>query len=76
MPGKAAQSVQTKSETTDSKKSVAKNSTRKNSGIEKTPAKAVAYLRVSLGKRELEKNKTDILRLANDKDLKKFNRFD
>ena len=65
MSGKAAQSVQTKSKFADSKKSVAKNDSHKVSAAEKSPAKAVGYLRVSTGDQELGKNKADILHLAN-----------
>ena len=71
MSGKAAQSVQPKSETAYSKKSIAKNDSRQISAAEKSPAKAVGYLRVSTGDQELDKNKADILRLANDLDLGK-----
>src|SRR5215204_239789 len=70
MPGKTAKTVQAKSESVDSPKSSQKK-TPKNSATVKLPAKAVGYLRVSTGDQELEKNKADILRLANDLDLGK-----
>lgn len=71
MSGKAAKSVKTKLKSADSKKSVAKNDSHKISAAEKSPAKAVGYLRVSTGDQELDKNKADILRLTNDLDLGK-----
>jgi len=71
MPGKAARSDQPNSKTADSKKSASKQTSRKISSADETPAKAVGYLRVSTGEQELEKNKADILRLANDLDLGK-----
>ncbi len=67
MSDKSAPRVQQKSEPADSPKSSEKN-LRKNSAV-KPPAKAVGYLRVSTGEQELEKNKADILRLANDANL-------
>lgn len=42
-----------------------------NSKTVNSPVKVVGYLRVSTGEQELEKNKSDILRLANDLDLGK-----
>lgn len=71
MPRKTTQSDQPKPKAADSKESASKNSSRKISSAEKMPAKAVGYLRVSTGEQELEKNKADILRLANDLDLGK-----
>ncbi len=65
MPGKAVKAVQTDSKSDLSKKSSQKKSP-KNSSAVKSPSKAVGYLPVSTGDQELEKNKADILRLAND----------
>jgi DNA invertase Pin-like site-specific DNA recombinase len=70
MPVKAVKTIQAKSESVDSQKS-SQNKTSKNLPAVKSPAKAVGYLRVSTGDQELEKNKADILRLANDLDLGK-----
>ncbi len=70
MSGKSAQSIRAKSESADSTKS-SKRTSSKNSAAIKSPAKAVGYLRVSTGEQELDKNKADILRLANDLDLGK-----
>jgi DNA invertase Pin-like site-specific DNA recombinase len=71
MPRKTAQSDHPKPKAAASQKSSAKTSSGKISPAEKSPAKAVGYLRVSTGEQELEKNKADILRLANDLDLGK-----
>lgn len=54
----------------------AKPAATKNSGRKKSPAKdstpqVIGYLRVSTGEQELEKNKSDILRLAHELDLGK-----
>lgn len=68
MPVKSVSKIQAKSESADLPKSSVKNS-RKNSATEKSPIKAVGYLRVSTGEQELDKNKADILRLANDANL-------
>lgn len=71
MSDKAVQTIQAKAESADSTKSSSKRILHKNSSSVKAPAKAVGYLRVSTGEQELEKNKADILRLANDLDLGK-----
>ena len=68
MSPKSVSKVQAKAGSADSPKSSAKNS-RKSLASEKSPAKAVGYLRVSTGEQELDKNKADILRLANDANL-------
>lgn len=70
MSAKSVSKIQSKSETADSPKSSEKNA-RKSSTAVKSPMRAVGYLRVSTGEQELEKNKADILRLANDADLGK-----
>lgn len=67
MSGKSVSSIPQKSAASDSLKSAAKNSCV-NSAV-KPAMKAVGYLRVSTGEQELEKNKADILRLANDANL-------
>ena len=69
MSGKAAKIVKEKSESAGSKKSTSDSG--KNPATLKSPAKVVGYLRVSTGDQELEKNKADILHLANDLDLGK-----
>ncbi len=67
MSGKVAKTVASKSASVKTPKSSQKK-LPKNSEV-KLLAKAVGYLRVSTGEQELEKNKADILRLANDLDL-------
>ena len=69
MSEKAAKIVKAKSESAGSKKSTSNSG--KNSATLKSSAKVVGYLRVSTGDQELEKNKADILHLANDLDLGK-----
>lgn len=68
MPIKSTQKAPSKSESVNSPKSPVKNS-RQSATTEKSPTKVIGYLRVSTGEQELEKNKADILRLANDADL-------
>lgn len=68
MTAKSVSKVQAKSGSAESLKSSIKNS-RQSATAEKSPLKAVGYLRVSTGEQELDKNKTDILRLANDANL-------
>jgi len=67
MSGKVAKTVASKSTSVKTPKSSQKKPL-KNSEV-KLLTKAVGYLRVSTGEQELEKNKADILRLANDLDL-------
>jgi DNA invertase Pin-like site-specific DNA recombinase len=64
MPAKAAQSKKIKFQPGNSENS-AKKSSHKNAPAEKSSAKAIGYLRVSTGDQELDKNKADILHLAN-----------
>lgn len=64
MSAKAVKTVQSKSVSVETLKS-SPQKLPKNSAA----AKAVGYLRVSTGEQELEKNKADILRLANDANL-------
>jgi len=68
MAAKTVKTVRSKSVSVETQKSSQKK-LPKNSAAEKAPANAVGYLRVSTGEQELEKNKADILRLANDLDL-------
>jgi DNA invertase Pin-like site-specific DNA recombinase len=69
MPTKSALNILIKSKSVDSPKSSVKSS-RAKAAAEKSPAmKAVGYLRVSTGEQELDKNKADILRLANEANL-------
>ena len=68
MSNKSVSKVSAASKSSDSPKPSVKNS-RKSSAAEKSPMKAVGYLRVSTGEQELDKNKADILRLANDANL-------
>lgn len=68
MSDKPVSKVQAKSESADSPKSSVKNS-RQSATAEKSPMKAVGYLRVSTGEQELDKNKADIVQLANDANL-------
>ncbi len=67
MSGKAVKTIRSKSVSIETPKS-SPGKPPKNSAV-KAPVKAVGYLRVSTGEQELEKNKADILRLANDLDL-------
>ncbi len=67
MSGKIVKTIQAKSVSLETPKSSQKKPL-KNSEV-KLLAKAVGYLRVSTGEQELEKNKADILCLANDLDL-------
>ena len=67
MSAKTAKTVESKSASVKTPKSSHKKMA-KNSEV-KLLAKVVGYLRVSTGEQELEKNKADILRLANDLDL-------
>ena len=68
MSNKSVSKVSAESKSSASPKSSVKNS-RKSLATEKSPVKAVGYLRVSTGEQELDKNKADILRLANDANL-------
>ena len=68
MPNKSISKVSAESKSSASPKPFVKNS-RESSAAEKSPMKAVGYLRVSTGDQELDKNKADILRLANDANL-------
>ncbi len=69
MSVKSAPKVQLQSASADSPKSSVIKLSHKNSAAEKSPMKAIGYLRVSTSERKLEKNKADILRLANDANL-------
>lgn len=71
MASKTAKTAKVKSESADSKKS--SSISGKNSPKIKSQTQAIGYLRVSTGDQELEKNKSDILRLANELDLGKVN---
>lgn len=71
MSGKTAQTVRKKSDSANLKKSSSEFVSKKKSSPVKSPVKAVGYLRVSTGEQELEKNKADILHLANNLDLGK-----
>ena len=68
MPNKSVSKVLSESKSAASPKSSVKTS-RQSLATEKSPIKAVGYLRVSTGEQELDKNKADILRLANDANL-------
>ena len=73
MSDKSVQKVQVKSKTSEISdfEHTSKKNIRKSLATIKVPAKAVGYLRVSTGEQELEKNKADILHLANNLDLGK-----
>ena len=70
MSNKSVSKVAAASKSSASPKPSVKTS-RKSLATEKSPIKAVGYLRVSTGEQELDKNKADILRLANDANLGK-----
>ena len=63
MSNKSVSKALAESKSAASPKSSVKNS-RQSATTEKSPMTAVGYLRVSTGEQELDKNKTDILRLA------------